>query len=149
MINRENLVSVLVLTIILICCLSLNTLALEKISSDLIVFSGEPEGVTAAVAAAREGKNVTLLMTREKPGGLMTYAALNFLDLNYDNKSRNINHGIFSEWHQKLGSSISFFPKKAEAAFDEMLAAEELEVGAVYFFFLEEYGLRFRPVVSY
>jgi hypothetical protein len=115
----------MVLTIILICSLTSNTLAVEEINSDLIVFSGEPEGVTAAVAAAREGKNVILLMSREKPGGLMTYAALNFLDLNYDNKSRNINHGIFSEWHQKLGSSISFSPKKAETVFEEMLAAEE------------------------
>jgi len=125
MLNRESLVSIMVLTIILICSLTSNTLAVEEINSDLIVFSGEPEGVIAAVAAAREGKNVILLMFREKPGGLMTYAALNFLDLNYDNKSRNINHGIFSEWHQKLGSSISFSPKKAETVFEEMLAAEE------------------------
>ncbi|PXV69341.1 FAD-dependent oxidoreductase [Halanaerobium congolense] len=125
MLNRESLASILLVTIILLCSFTLNTAAVEKINSDLIVFSGEPEGVIAAVAAAREGKSVTLLMTREKPGGLMTYAALNFLDLNYDNKSRNINHGIFSEWHQKLGSSISFSPKKAEAVFEEMLAAEE------------------------
>ncbi len=124
MINRESLILNISLIIVLLLCFSLNVLAVEKISSDLIVFSAEPEGVIAAVAAAREGKDVTLLMTREKPGGLMTYAALNFLDLNYDSRSRNINHGIFSEWHQKLGSSISFSPQKAEMAFKEMLAAE-------------------------
>jgi len=67
MLNRETLVSIMVLTIILICSLTSNTLAVEEINSDLIVFSGEPEGVTAAVAAAREGKNVILLMSREKP----------------------------------------------------------------------------------
>ncbi|CCU79228.1 hypothetical protein HSACCH_01162 [Halanaerobium saccharolyticum subsp. saccharolyticum DSM 6643] len=125
MINRESLILNISLLLVLLLFLNLNVLAAEKINSDLIVFSAEPEGVTAAVAAAREGKDVTLLMSREKPGGLMTYAALNFLDLNYDSSSRNINHGIFSEWHQKLGSSISFSPQKAESAFEEMLAAEE------------------------
>lgn len=125
MIKRERLILNISLMLILLLAFSLNVLAAEKINSDLIVFSAEPEGVTAAVAAAREGKDVTLLMSRKKPGGLMTYAALNFLDLNYDSNSRNINHGIFSEWHQKLGSSISFSPQKAEAAFEEMLAAEE------------------------
>lgn len=125
MINRESLILNISLILILVLGFSLNVLAAEKINSDLLVFSAEPEGVTAAVAAAREGKDVTLLMSRKKPGGLMTYAALNFLDLNYDSRSRNINHGIFSEWHQKLGSSISFPPQKAEAAFEEMLAAEK------------------------
>jgi hypothetical protein len=125
MINRESLILNIFLILILVLTFSLNVLAVEKINSDLIVFSAEPEGVTAAIAAAREGKDVTLLMSRKKPGGLMTYAALNFLDLNYDSRSRNINHGIFSEWHQKLGSSISFSPQKAEAAFEEMLASEK------------------------
>ena len=125
MIKRERLILNISLILILLLAFSLNVLAAEKINSDLIVFSAEPEGVTAAVAAAREGKDVTLLMSRKKPGGLMTYAALNFLDLNYDSRSRNINHGIFSEWHQKLGSSISFSPQKAEVAFEEMLAAEK------------------------
>lgn len=125
MINRESLILNISLILVLLLCFSLNVTAVEKINSDLIVFSAEPEGVIAAVAAARRGQDVTLLMTREKPGGLMTYAALNFLDLNYDSSSRNINHGLFSEWHQKLGSSISFPPQKAEAAFEEMLAAEE------------------------
>ena len=125
MINRESLILNISLILVLLLFLNLNVLAAEKINSDLIVFSAEPEGVTAAVAAAREGKDVTLLMSREKPGGLMTYAGLNFLDLNYDSSSRNINHGIFSEWHQKLGSSISFSPQKAESVFEEMLAAEE------------------------
>lgn len=125
MINRESLILNISLILVLLLCFSLNVTAAEKINSDLIVFSAEPEGVIAAVAAARRGQDVTLLMTREKPGGIMTYAALNFLDLNYDSSSHNINHGLFSEWHQKLGSSISFPPQKAEAAFEEMLAAEE------------------------
>lgn len=125
MINRKRDIWQIFVVLILFLTFSLNALAVEKINNELIVFSAEPEGVIAAVAAAREGKDVTLLMEREKPGGLMTYGALNFLDLNYDSKSRNINHGIFSEWHQKLGSSISFSPQKAESAFEEMLRAEK------------------------
>ncbi|MGM0548144.1 MAG: FAD-dependent oxidoreductase [Bacillota bacterium] len=125
MLNRKSLILNISIIFVLLLFISLNTTALAQSKSDLIVFSAEPEGVTAAVAAAREGKEVILLMNREKPGGLMTYAALNFLDLNYDSRSRNINHGIFSEWHQKVGSSISFAPQKAEKVFAKMLAAEK------------------------
>lgn len=125
MLNRKSLILNISIIFVLLLFISLNTTALAQSKSDLIVFSAEPEGVTAAVAAAREGKEVILLMNRKKPGGLMTYAALNFLDLNYDSRSRNINHGIFSEWHQKVGSSISFAPQKAEKVFAKMLAAEK------------------------
>ena len=115
----------IIAAVFLLVIISSPSYAAENINSDLIVFSAEPEGVTAAVAAAREDKKVILVMNREKPGGLMTYAALNFLDLNYDSSSNNINQGIFSEWHKKVGRSISFAPQKAEKAFAEMLNAEE------------------------
>ena len=125
MFKKQKLFINLVIILFLVMTFTVSVAAAENIKKDLIVFSAEPEGVTAAVAAARENKKVLLVMTREKPGGLMTYAGLNFLDLNYDSKSNNINHGIFSEWHQKVGSSISFSPREAESAFMEMLKTEE------------------------
>ena len=122
--KRKILLKILIILILAVTCLPVNSNA-EEINSEILIYSAEPEGVIAAVAAAEEGKTVTLVMTREKPGGLMTYAALNFLDLNYDQKSNNINQGLFTSWHQKVGSSISFSPQKAETVFSEMLAAED------------------------
>ncbi|MFW5736064.1 MAG: FAD-dependent oxidoreductase [Halanaerobium sp.] len=121
--NEKLIINILVLFLFITIPLSVS--AAENLKKDLIVFGDEPEGVAAAVAAAREDKEVLLVMKRANPGGLMTYAALNFIDLNYDSNSRNINHGIFSEWHQKIGASISFSPKKAELAFKEILRAEK------------------------
>lgn len=97
----------------------------EKLQAEIVIYAGEPEGVAAAVAAAREGKKTLLLLSRSQPGGLMTYAGLNFLDLNYDSYSRNINRGIFHEWHQKVGGGISFDPRQAEDAFLNLIKAEK------------------------
>ena len=117
--------NILFITLILILFSTSLICAAQKIEKDIIVYSAEPEGVTSAVAAAREGKSVLLVMTEKEPGGLMTYGALNFLDLNYDKNSNNINHGIFSEWHQKVGGKVSFSPQKAKKVFWEMLNAED------------------------
>jgi hypothetical protein len=125
MIRKKKLLLDMIVVLFLVIISAFPISAAENIKSEILIYSAEPEGVIAAVAAAEEAKNVTLVMTREKPGGLMTYAALNFLDLNYDQKSRNINRGLFSKWHQKVGASISFSPQKAEKAFSEMLAAED------------------------
>lgn len=125
MLKKEKLIISIILVLFLFITFTLSVSAAKNSKKDLIVFGAEPEGVAAAIAAAREDKEVLLVMKRENPGGLMTYAALNFIDLNYDSSSRNINHGIFSEWHQKIGSSISFSPQKAELAFKEMLRAEK------------------------
>src|SRR6056297_1645286 len=97
----------------------------HSIKSDVIIFGGEPEGVAAACASARSGMNTILIMERENPGGLMTYGALNFLDLNYNKNGKNINKGFFYEWHQMVGGKISFDPQKAEKSFWELLNNEK------------------------
>ena len=48
---------------------------------DVIVIGGEPEGVAAAVSAARNGAKTLLVEKREELGGLFTYGMLNFLDI--------------------------------------------------------------------
>lgn len=92
---------------------------------DVIVFSAEPEGITAAISAARNNKKVLLLEKRDGPGGLMTYAMLNTIDMNIDENGRLLSKGIFEEFYAKVGNRTSFDVKTAKKAFEEMLEAEE------------------------
>ncbi|MFW5982053.1 MAG: FAD-dependent oxidoreductase [Halanaerobiaceae bacterium] len=91
----------------------------------LIIYGGEPEAVMAAVAAARQGVNTAILLEREQAGGLMTYGGLNFIDINHGPDGKNINKGLFAEWHKKVGGNISFSINNATEVFEEMLQAEE------------------------
>src|SRR5690554_6576068 len=70
-------------------------LSQEEYYYPLVIYGGEPEGVMAAVAAAREGIDTVLIMERKRPGGLITYGALNYLDLNYGPDGRSLNRGLF------------------------------------------------------
>ena len=54
-----------------------------KASYDVVVVGGDPEGVAAAVAAARSGRQTLLVDTRLELGGLMTRGWPNSLDTNY------------------------------------------------------------------
>ncbi|MFW6381536.1 MAG: FAD-dependent oxidoreductase [Bacillota bacterium] len=95
----------------------------------VVVYGGQPEGIMAAVASARQGVDTLLVMKREHPGGLMTYGGLNYLDLNYDKNGRNINQGLFGEWHQQVGGRVSFSIDRATEVFNKMLAeGDRLEV---------------------
>jgi hypothetical protein len=126
---KKNLIVFLVLFLLVT---GLNSLiyATEKnptreVYFPLVVYGGEPEGVMAAVAAAREGIKTLIIMEREKPGGLMTYGALNYLDINYGPDGRNLNRGLFAEWHQRVGGTISFPIERAFTAFLDMLNREK------------------------
>ncbi len=92
---------------------------------DLIVYGGDPEGVVAALSGARNGLNTLLVMEEDGPGGLMVYGALNFLDLNYDDRGRIVNKGIFAEWHKLVGGGVIVDTEKAREAFARLLLAEE------------------------
>jgi hypothetical protein len=91
---------------------------------DVIVISGEPEGVAAAVAAARQGSKVLLLEKRDGLGGLFTYGMLNQLDLGYDYERKLANQGIFLEWFKMIGSKGNFDIPLAKAAFMELVNKE-------------------------
>ena len=49
----------------------------------VIVAGGEPEGIAAALSAARNGMSTLLVEKGDALGGLMTLGMLNFLDMNY------------------------------------------------------------------
>lgn len=99
---------------------------------DVIVAGTDPEGVAAALSAARNGLKVLLVdgKDREILGGLITLGWLNSLDLNYSptkstvpGKHNFLNKGIFQEWYDQLeGTSIDV--NTAAVVLHKMVQAE-------------------------
>ncbi|MBD8013345.1 FAD-dependent oxidoreductase [Planococcus wigleyi] len=92
---------------------------------DVAVFSGEPEGIAAAVSSARNGMRTVLIVGEEDIGGLMTTGMLNFLDVSNDQKGNPANTGIFLEWHKQVGGQIGFDINEAREVFLKMINDEE------------------------
>lgn len=92
---------------------------------DVIVFGAEPEGIVTAISAARNGLDVLLAERRDGPGGLMTYAMLNTIDMNKNVEGELLSKGIFEEFYEKIGNDESFDVSEAKKTFEEMLDAEE------------------------
>lgn len=102
------------------------TLAGLKSEYDVIVAGTDPEGIAAAVSAARNGLQVLLVdgKNRTMLGGLMTLGGLNTIDLNrYSPDGSILNRGIFSEWYAMVEGD-SFDVNTAAAAFQKMVSAE-------------------------
>ena len=93
---------------------------------DVIVIRGEPEGVAAAVSAARNGSKTLLIEERSELGGLFTYGMLNFLDIPRGEDGKSVSKGIFKEWHDmvKEGKGDSFNITAAKAAFKKLIDEE-------------------------
>ncbi|HAP31812.1 MAG TPA: hypothetical protein DCQ14_01960, partial [Firmicutes bacterium] len=91
---------------------------------DLVVVGSDPEGIAAAVSAARSGLQVLLLDRRDRPGGLFTLGWLNTLDMNHDPRGNLLTRGIFAEFFTQV-EGISFDVHTAEQVFTRILAAEE------------------------
>ncbi|RIX60389.1 FAD-dependent oxidoreductase [Paenibacillus nanensis] len=98
---------------------------------DVIVAGTDPEGVAAAVSAARNGLSVLLVDGRDREilGGLMTIGWLNSLDLNYSpeqplfGKHNFLNKGIFQEWYDQI-EGTSFDVNTAANVFYRMVKGE-------------------------
>jgi len=91
---------------------------------DVIVIGGEPEGVAAAVSAARNGAKTLLVENREDLGGLFTYGMLNFLDIPRNDDKRSVSMGIFKEWHELVKGKDAFGILGAKAAFKKLVDDE-------------------------
>ncbi|RED77626.1 FAD-dependent oxidoreductase [Cohnella phaseoli] len=111
---------------------SLNTTDKLTESYDVVVVGTDPEGVAAAVSAARNGLSVLLVEGRNRTmlGGLMTHGGLNSIDLIYapgSSTSRNnpvfLNKGIFQEFYEQIEGS-SFDLTTAANAFARMVNDE-------------------------
>jgi len=75
-------------------------------SYHVIVAGGEPEGVAAALSAARNGMRVLLVEDDDALGGLMTLGMLNFIDQNYGPDRELLTQGIFNEFFEALGNAF-------------------------------------------
>lgn len=95
-----------------------------EIEYDVIVVGGEPEGVSAAVSAARNGAKTLLIERRAELGGLFTYGMLNFLDIPQGETGESVSKGIFSEWHKLVGSGSAFGIAEGKAAFRTLVNRE-------------------------
>lgn len=91
---------------------------------DVIVVGGEPEGVAAAVSAARNGAKTLLVEKRAELGGLFTYGMLNFLDIPQGETGESVSKGIFQEWHRLVGGGSAFGISEAKAAFKKLVVNE-------------------------
>lgn len=98
---------------------------------DVIVVGTDPEGVTAAVSAARNGLKTLLIdgKDREVLGGLFTLGWLNSLDMNRAPDGKDyLNKGLFKEWFDQIEGD-SFDITTATNAFHKMVEGEpNLEV---------------------
>lgn len=92
---------------------------------DVLVLGGEPEGVAAAVAAARDGQKTLLLVAEAELGGLFTQAMLNTLDLNFTPTGGLANSGIFAEFYRAIGQRAAFDVQTAKRALQQLTAREQ------------------------
>ncbi|MCL2151547.1 MAG: FAD-dependent oxidoreductase [Oscillospiraceae bacterium] len=81
----------------------------------VIVVGGEPEGIAAALAAARNGMSTLLVEEGDALGGLFTLGMLNFLDMNQSKDATNhlLTQGIFKEFYNALGNAFDIEEAKA------------------------------------
>ena len=91
---------------------------------DVIVVGGDPEGIAAAVTAARNGMNTLLIEDDDALGGLMTLGGLNFIDMCTGDDGTLLTQGTFLEFHDAVGGT-AFDIQKAKDVFLQMVENEE------------------------
>lgn len=97
---------------------------------DVIVCGTEPEGIAAAVAAARKGLKTLIIDKRSYPGGLYTAGMLTMLDLNIDNGNEElpiVNQGLFAKMYEHIGTSGVIDVEQAKSYFRSLLANYNIE----------------------
>ena len=91
---------------------------------DVIVVGSDPEGIAAALSAARNGMKTLLLSKDSTPGGLYTLGALNFIDVPETRDGTLLVGGIYEEFVNTVGGS-GFDIVNAANVFNDMLTAED------------------------
>ena len=91
---------------------------------DVIVVGGDPEGVSAAVTAARNGMKTLLIEDDEALGGLMTLGELNFIDMCTGDDGTLLTRGTFLEFYNAVGGTAFDIPT-AKQVFLQMAEQEE------------------------
>ncbi len=83
---------------------------------DVVVLGGEPEGVAAAVSAARLGARTLLLAEGSDLGGVISRCMLSQLEAPSGSDSKLLDGGILSELYKELGSQFPAEKYTAAAA---------------------------------
>lgn len=92
---------------------------------DVIVVGSDPEGICAAVSAARSGAKTLLLGKESVPGGLLVCGMLNTIDMNRNKKGEILSQGIFNEFYKSIGNTESFDVNTAKITFEKLINNEK------------------------
>lgn len=74
---------------------------------DIVVFGAEPQGISAALSAARLGARTLLISEDDDLGGIISDCLIPELEIPYDNEGKMLNGGLLEELNKKLGVSFS------------------------------------------
>lgn len=91
---------------------------------DCIVMGGEPEGVAAALASARNGAETLLICEDEDLGGLYTQGMLNFIDVPETRSGQVLVKGVYGDFFEEVGGS-GFDIDHAKATFYQMVQDQD------------------------
>ena len=140
MINKKRTIALVILVCFTLSCLATGCQAERKQIAeeeiwknpvyvpepyDVIVMGTEPEGIAAAVSAARNGMKTLLLGEDKALGGLMTIGELNFIDMCESRDGTVLTQGFFQEFYDAVGGS-AFDIVEARNFFLDVVTAEPL-----------------------
>lgn len=89
---------------------------------DVIVYGAEPQGIAAAISAARLGARTLLISEDYDMGGIISRCFIPELEAPLDGSGKMLNGGFLEELHKKLGECFS--PEKYTEAVKELIQAE-------------------------
>ncbi|MCX7710261.1 MAG: FAD-dependent oxidoreductase [Clostridia bacterium] len=94
---------------------------------DIVVIGDEPDGIAAAVAAARTGAKTLLLSETNDMGGIVSHGLYTRLDSVFGQRGSSINKGFLAELHDALGEEFTV-DKYIEAVNQFLTKEKNLEV---------------------
>lgn len=101
---------------------------------DVVVYGGTPQGVTAALAASRQGLRVTLVVPGPQLGGVLVRGWLATLDDTddpdhpADASHHSLYGGLYARFYRGVGSTRSIDVVRAEQVFRQMLRGAGIDL---------------------
>ncbi len=127
-INKTRLIAYVVALVLILyagkAAVSFYAAWASRVDYDLVVIGGEPEGVAAAVAAARGGLDVLLVDPYEELGGRLVQSKTGCLIPDRGPEGDLLNQGLFLELYRELADGRTDL-KAAREALEKMVQAEE------------------------
>ncbi len=102
-----------------------SAVAAETPPFEVIVVGSEPEGISAAVAAAETGARTLLITEDARVGGLFVLGGLNSLDLR---AHALVQRGLFERWWNLVLRGAAFDTGRAQRAFEALLGGAGVTV---------------------